>query len=127
MPDLVGVCPELIGSVSFGGLRAHGLGYAVDSDTQGTIYLSLVGYRTAVRGVWAALMDNRAIEIASQVLRREEGTYVSKTVQLPESGLDHMVLLHHQAALAQLEPGVAFYVLNANDQPPIERFVAMLD
>jgi hypothetical protein len=125
--DVFGVSPELIGSVSFGGLRAYGLGYAVDPDTEGTIYLSLVGYRTAVRGVWAALMDNRAIELSNQVLRRAEGAYVSKTVQLPESGLDHMVLLHHQAAIPHLEPGQSFYVLNGNDTPPIERFVAMLD
>ena len=127
MPDLVSVAPELIGSVSFAGLRGYGLGYAVDPDTEGTIYLSLVGYRTAVRGVWAALMDNRAIELSNQVLRRSEGTYVSKTVQLPESGLDHMVLLHHQAAIPHLEAGQAFYVLNGDDVPPIERFVAMLD
>ena len=127
MGDIFGVSPELIGSVSFGGLRAYGLGYAVDPDTEGTLYLSLVGYRTAVRGVWAALMDNRAIELSNQVLRRAEGTYVSKTVQLPESGLDHMVLLHHQAAIPHLEPGQSFYILNGNDTPPIERFVAMLD
>jgi len=127
MSDLVGVKPELIGSVSFGGLRAYGLGYAVDPDTEGTIYLSMVGYRTAVRGVWAALMDNRAIELSNQVLRRAEGTYVSKTVQLPESGLDHMVLLHHRAALPHLEAGQTFYVLNECDQPPLERFIAMLD
>ena len=127
MSDLVGVKPELIGSVSFGGLRAYGLGYAVDTDTEGTIYLSMVGYRTAVRGVWAALMDNRAVELSSQVLRRAEGAYVSKTVQLPESGLDHMVLLHHQAVVLQLEAGQVFYVLNKNDVPPIERFIAMLD
>ena len=135
MPDLAGVSPELIGSVSFGGLRAYGLGYAVDPDTEGTIYLSLVGYRTAVRGVLAALMDNRAIELSNQVLRRAEGTYVSKTVQLPESGLDHMVLLHHQAAIPHLEAGKAFYVLSReagrgmkqNNTLLIERFIAMLD
>ncbi len=127
MSNLVGVSPELIGVVSFGGLRAYGLGYAVDSDTEATIYLSLVGYRTAVRAVWAALMDHRAVEIANQVLRRAEGAYLSRTVQLPESGLDHMVLLHHQAALPHLEAGHTFYVLNANDAPPIERFIAMLD
>ena len=125
--DLVGVSPELIGSVSFGGLRAYGLGYAVDPDTEGTIYLSLVGYRTAVRGVWAALMDNRAVEMANQVLRRAEGAYLSRTMQLPESGLDHMVLLHHQAAIPHLEAGQAFFVLNNNDTPPIARFIAMLD
>jgi hypothetical protein len=124
---LIGVSPELIGSVSFGGLRAYGLGYAVDPDTEATIYLALVGYRTAVRAVWAALMDHRAIEMANQILRRAEGTYLSRTVQLPESGLDHMVLLHHQAALPQLEAGQAFYVLNGDDTPPIERFSAMLD
>ena len=127
MSDLVGVSPELIGSVSFGGLRAYGLGYAVDPDTEGAIYLSLVGYRTAVRGVWAALMDNRAIELSNQVLRRAEGTYLSRTVQLPESGLDHLVLLHHQAAIPQLEAGQAFFVLNQNETPPINRFIAMLD
>ena len=123
----VGVSPELLGSVSFGGLRAYGLGYAVDPETEATIYLSLVGYRTAVRGVWAALMDNRAIELSNQVLRRAEGTYVSKTVQLPESGLDHMVLLHHQAAIGHLEAGQPYFVLNHDDTPPIERFIAMLD
>ena len=127
MADLLGVTPEMIGSVSFGGLRAYGLGYAVDPDTEGTIYLSLVGYRTAVRGVWAALMENRAIELSNQVLRRAEGTYLSKTVQLPESGLDHMLLLHHQAAIPHLEAGEAFYVLSGAASPPIERFVAMLD
>jgi hypothetical protein len=127
MSDLPGVAPELIGSVSFGGLRAYGLGYAVDPDTEGTIYLSLVGYRTAVRGVWAALMDNRAIELSNQVLRRVEGTYLSRTVQLPESGLDHMVLLHHQAAIPQLEAGQPFYVLNDTNTPPVERFIGMLD
>jgi hypothetical protein len=124
---MIGVLPELIGSVSFGGLRAYGLGYAVDSETGGTIYLSLVGYRTAVRAVWAALMDNRGLELANQELRRAEGAYVSKRVQLPESGLDHMILLHHQAALPQLEPGESFYLLNGSDDPPIERFSAMLD
>ena len=127
MSDLICVSPELIGSVSFGGLRAYGLGYAIDPDTEATIYLSLVGYRTAVRGVWAALMDNRAIEMTNQVLRRAEGTYLSRTIQLPESGLDHMVLLHHQAAIPHLEAGHAFFVLNNNDTPPIERFIAMLD
>jgi hypothetical protein len=127
MPDLVGVLPELIGSVSFGGLRAYGLGYAVDPETEGTIYLSLVGYRMAVRGVWAALMDNRPIELSNQVLRRVEGTYFSRTVQLPESGLDHMVIIYHQAAIPHLEAGQAFFVLNANDTPPINRFIAMLD
>jgi hypothetical protein len=131
----VGVAPELIGAVSFGGLRAYGLGYAVDPDNEGTIYLSLVGYRTAVRGVWAALMDNQAIELGSQLFRRMQGTYLSKTVQLPESGLDHLALLHHQAATPYLEAGQPFYLLNSttldiskNEMPHVaDRFFAMLD
>lgn len=127
MSQLLGVSPELIGSVSFGGLRAYGLGYAVDSETEGTVYLSMVGYRTAVRGVWAALMDNRAIELSNQVLRRADGPYLSKTVPLPESGLDHMVLLHHQAAILHIEAAQPFYVLNNAGTLPIDRFVAMLD
>ncbi len=133
MSDLLGVTPELIGSVSFGGLRAYGIGYAVDPDTEGTVYLSLVGYRTAVRGVWAALMDNKAVELASQLLRRAEGEYISKTVQLPESGLDHMVLVHHQAAIPHLEAGQPFYLLNSatlgapREEMPFDRFIAMLD
>lgn len=133
MTDLLGVSPELVGSVSFGGLRAFGLGYAVDPDTEGTIYLSLVGYRTAVRGVWAALMDNKAIELTGQLLRRAEGAYLSRTMQLPESGLDHMVLLHHQAAIPQLEAGQPFYLLSSatlgatQNEIPIDRFIAMLD
>jgi hypothetical protein len=133
MTDLLGVSPELVGSVSFGGLRAYGLGYAVDADTEETIYLSLVGYRTAVRGVWAALMDNKGIELAGQLFRRAEGAYLSRTMQLPESGLDHMVLLHHQAAIPHVEPGQAFYLLSGTqdgatqDDLPVDRFVAMLD
>ncbi len=131
MTDFVGVSPQLIGAISFGGLRAYGLGYAVDSNCDGTIYLSLVGYRTAVRGIWAALMDNSAIEIGDQLFRRLEGSYLTKTVQLPESGLDHMVILHHQAAITHLEAGCEFYVINESDDCAngklLERFVTMLD
>ena len=51
-PSLLAVFPELVGSVSFGGLRAYCAGYAVDdSEDDHLIYLGLVGYRTAVRGV----------------------------------------------------------------------------
>ncbi len=126
--SLLGVCPELVGSVSFGGLRAYCVGYAVDTDADDhLIYLSLVGYRTAVRGVWAALLEHHALEIAGQLFRRAEGTYLQRTVQLPETNLDHLVLLHHQGALAQLEPNQAFYLLNESDHPPYARFFAMLN
>ncbi len=133
MSELLAVSPVLTGSVSFGGLRAYGLGHAVDPDTGGTIYLSMVGYRTAVRGVWAALMNNDAIELKGQLLRRAEGAYLTRTCRLEECGLDHMVLLHHQAAVPHLDAGKAFYVLddtsrrNGEDETTVKRFFAMLD
>ncbi len=125
---LIAVCPELIGGVSFGGLRAYCGGYAVDADEDDhVIYLALVGYRTAVRGVWAALLEHKPIEIAGQLFRRAEGAYLHRAVQLPESGLENMALLHHQASVNQLEPNQPFYLLNDSDEPPYARFFAMLN
>ncbi len=124
----LGVCPELVGSVSFGGLRAYCFGYAIDTDADDhVIYLSLVGYRTAVRGVWAALLEHHALEIAGQLFRRAEGAYLHKSVLLPESNLEHMLLLHHQAAVAQVEPNQPFYLLNDTAGAPYARFFAMLN
>jgi hypothetical protein len=126
--SLLGVCPELVGSVSFGGLRAYCLGYAIDTDSDDhAIYLSLVGYRTATRGVWAALLEHHALEIAGQLFRRAEGAYLHRSVQLPESNLEHMLLLHHQAAVSHLEPNQPFYLLNDSEELPYARFFAMLN
>lgn len=127
-PFLIGASPELVGSVSFGGLRAYCVGYAVDADQDDhVIYLALVGYRTAVRGVWAALLEHKPIEIAGQLFRRAEGAYVHRAVPLPESGLENMALLHHQASVTQLEPNQPFYLLNDSDDSPYTRFFAMLN
>ena len=126
--SLLGVRPELVGSISFGGLRAYCVGYAIDTDADDhVIYLSMVGYRTAVRGVWAALLENHALEIAGQLFRRAEGAYLHRSVQLPETNLEHMTLLHHQAAVAQVEPNQPCYLLNESDEPPYARFFAMLN
>lgn len=45
----------------------------------------------ATRGLWATLIDNRAIEPTGRLFRRAEGAYLSRAVQLPESGLDVMM------------------------------------
>lgn len=126
--SLLAVSPELAGSVSFGGLRAYCIGYAVDTDEDDhVIYLALVGYRTAVRGVWAALLEHKPLEIAGQLFRRAEGAYLYRAAQLPESGLENMALLHHQATIPNLEPNQTFYLLNDSDEPPHARFFAMLN
>lgn len=127
-PSLLAVSPELTGSVSYGGLRAYCAGYAVDTDEDDhMIYLALVGYRTAVRGIWAALLEHKPLEIEEQILRRAEGAYLYRAVQLPESGLENMALLYHQASIPHLEPNRSFYLLNDSDGPPYARFFAMLN
>lgn len=125
---LVGACPELVGSLSFGGLRAYCAGYAIDADNDDhLIYVALVGYRTAVRGVWAAILEHKAIEIAGQVFRRADGAYLHRAVSLPETGLEQMVMLHHQAAVPALEPNQPFYLISESERPPYARFWAMLN
>jgi hypothetical protein len=127
--NALAVSPGILGSASFKGLRAYCVGYAVDTEhSSGVVYLSLIGYRAAVRAVWAALLDGDAIEIGRQEFRRLDGAYVTRTVRLPENGADHLVMLHQQAALPNLAVGQEFYVLNdVGKVPPYERFLAMLD
>ena len=127
--NALAVSPGIFGSASFKGLRAYCVGYAVDAEHRGgVVYLSLIGYRAAVRAVWAALLDGDAIEIGRQEFRRLDGAYVTRTVRLPENGADHVVMLHQQAVLPNLAVGQEFYVLNdAGKLPPYERFLAMLD
>ena len=129
-PSVLAATPTLCGSVSFQGLRAYNAGYAVDNDRNGVVYLSLIGYRTAVRAVWAALMDGDAIEIGRKLFRRLDGNYVTRTTRLPDAarGVDHMVILHHQATVPHLQMGEAFYVINDTGKtPPYARFLAALD
>jgi hypothetical protein len=126
--SVLAVTPELVGSVSFGGLRAYCVGYAIDAEQDNhVIYLGLVGYRTAVRGVWAALLEHKPIEIAGQLFRRAQDPYLHRSVQLPESGLENMALLLQQASVNHLEPNQSFYLLNDSDDPPFARFFAMLN
>ncbi len=128
--SVLAATPTLCGSASFNGLRAYCAGYAVDDMAlrECVVYLSLLGPRAAVRAVWAALMDDDTIEIGRQSFRRLEGAYVTRTVRLPENGAEHMVLIHHQATVPNLQAGQNFYVLNDTGKtPPVARFLAMLD
>lgn len=124
----IAVSPEVIGRVSWEGLQAHCLGYVLDNHSYGQlIYLSLVGFRTAVRGIWAALMSNRWLQVDGRSIHRAPLKYQRITTRLPEQGLDHLVLIHPQAALKFMEPGEPFYLLSEADEPPLARFLAMLD
>ena len=122
------VSPEVIGPLSWEGLEAHCLGYVLDNRSYGElVYLSLVGFRTAVRGIWAALMGNRWLEVDGRSIHRAPVKYQRITTRLPEQGLDHLVLIHPQATLKFIESGVPFYVLSKGEEPPLPRFIAMLD
>jgi hypothetical protein len=124
----IAVSPQVIGPVSWEGLQAHCLGYVLDNRSYGQlIYLSLVGFRTAVRGIWAALMGNRWLEVDGRSIHRAPVKYQRITTRLPEQGLDHLVLIHPQATLKFIEPGKPFYVLCEAEEPPLARFLAMLD
>ena len=124
----IAVSPEVLGPLSWEGLEAHCLGYVLDNRSYGQlIYLSLVGFRTAVRGVWAALMSNRWLQVDGRSIHRAAVKYQRITTRLPEQGLDHLVLIHPQATLKFMEPGKPFYVLSQAKEPPLARFLAMLD
>jgi len=124
----IAVLPEVIGPLCWEGLEAHCLGYVLDNRSYGqAIYLSLVGFRTAVRGIWAALMGNRWLEVDERSIHRAAVKYQRITTRLPEQGLDHLVLIHPQATLEFVEPGMPFYVLSKGKEPPLPRFIAMLD
>jgi len=124
----IAVSPEVIGPVSWEGLEAHCLGYVLDNRSYGQlVYLSLVGFRTAVRGIWAALMGNRWLEVDGRSIHRAPVKYQRITTRLPEQGLDHLVLIHPQATLKFMEPAKAFYILSKTEESALARFVAMLD
>ncbi len=124
----IAVSPEVIGAVSWEGLEAHCLGYVLDNRSYGQlVYLSLVGFRTAVRGIWAALMSNRWLEVDGRSIHRGPVKYQRITIRLPEQGLDHLVLIHPQATLKFMEPGKPFYVFSETEEPALARFLAMLD
>lgn len=111
-----------------GGLEAHCLGYVLDNRSYGQlVYLSLVGFRTAVRAIWAALMSNRWLEVDGRPIHRAAVKYQRITIRLPEQGLDHLVLIHPQATLKFMEPGKPFYLLSETQELPLARFLAMLD
>lgn len=122
------VNPEYVGSISYNGMNCHCVGELRREEQ--VIYLSMVGYRTANKALWAALMESRnALQIGSKVLaRRMPGQYLHDEKPLPDIGMANMILLHHQASVLHNEPNMEFYVLCDVQHTAIEeRFFAMLN
>lgn len=109
------------------------------------VYLSCVGPHKKLKAVWAALMDNKRDcqlfpsvvedyagrpETQYQRVRQIAGSGVYRTfwpdVELPESGLSHIVLHHH----SQFQPRTArpfLHLVGAEGVPDLTRFVMQLD
>ena len=123
--------PRLVG---FAGLQ----GYCTASagDARGTVYASLIGRKTALAGIWAAFQsrDRLSVMDGPDLVKRitpEAATSHTIKVMLPDSGWQHLVLLHSQATTDNL-PDEDFYVLSLapacagphadRHEPPLDLF-----
>jgi len=112
--------------VGFRGLAGWCTGWA--GDEQGTVYASFIGRVTALTGIWAAFQDNDVLKLPDRpdLFKRpklEGARYHTLRARLPETGWQHLVLLHTQATVANL-PDMDFYVLAETSDPPLDRFWA---
>lgn len=116
--------PQTPKPVSFSGLQGYCTGSA--GDEWGTLYASLIGRKTALAGIWAAFQSKDKLQVLdSDPLRKragpDEATYHTIRTKLPDSGWQHMVLLHSQATTDNL-PDHDFYVLSLTADVPIQLF-----
>lgn len=112
--------------IRFRGLSAWITGWA--GDEAGTVYASLIGRQTPLTALWAAFQDNETLKFSKDAAlqkRRapEQARYHSLRARLPETGWQHLVLLHTQATVNNL-PDEDFYLLAETSAPPLDRFWA---
>jgi len=125
---------EILTPVGFRGLGGWCTGWA--GDEQGTVYASFIGRLTALTGIWAAFQDNDVLKLLDRpdLFKRpklDDAKYHTLRARLPETGWQHLVLLHTQATVANL-PDLDFYVLShalsvvegETPDPPLDRFWA---
>ncbi len=117
---------EILTPVGFRGLSGWCTGWA--GDEQGTVYASFIGRVTALTGIWAAFQDDEVLKLLDRpdLFKRPklDGTkYHTLRARLPETGWQHLVLLHTQATVNNL-PDLDFYVLAETSDPPLDRFWA---
>lgn len=120
-PQFTTQTPKLVG---FAGLQ----GYCTASagDAHGTVYASFIGRKTALTGIWAAFQDREELKVMDGAplrkrLTPEAATYHTLKVRLPNSGWQHLVLLHSQATTDNLTDE-DFYVLSLASGVPIQLF-----
>lgn len=129
MMSVPGHEPQHCGSVSFQGIQAACLGYAIDNMGD-VVFLHTAGPQQAVRSLWASLAGNGALEINQTLIRsKRETSYLRFEQPLAMTRLFSLALLHPQASLIQMQPGQdCFYLLSTSpEQIPLRLFYAMLN
>jgi len=124
-----GHAPQICGAVSFQGIQATCLGFAIDN-MDDVVFLNTAGPQQAVRSLWASLAGNGALEINQTLIRfKREISYLRFEQPLAMTRLHSLALLHPQASLLHMQPGQdCFYLLSASqEQIPLRLFYAMLN
>ena len=98
------------------GVEAYCDAYAKDPVIGSTVYLSLIGYKTALKALWAAFLSKQFLEYdydhysRSYLGRQDKVEYRAHAVALPENGAAHLVVVL-TAATRFAERGQPFFVL----------------
>ncbi len=127
--SIPGHTPQVCGWVSFQGIQATCVGYAVDN-MDDVIFLYTAGTQQVLRSLWASLAGNSALEINQTLIRfKREASYLRFEQPLAMSRLYSLTLLHPQASLLQMQPGQeCFYLLSeSQEQVPLPLFYPMLN
>ena len=95
MPDLSKMVP-----IRFNGVEAYCDAYAKDPVIGSTVYLSLIGYKTAVKALWAAFLSKQFLDYdykryssKTYLGRQDKVEYRAHAIALPENGAAHLVVV----------------------------------
>jgi hypothetical protein len=110
------------------GLSVFTPALTLDDKAQTLVYLEMVGAKQSVRANWAALMGKGKSHWFErrQVALDGMKEHVKVQSHLP-CGWHHMVLIHKQASLKEMNPEQPFYLLDNGRQPIPPLFYPMLN
>jgi hypothetical protein len=110
------------------GLSVYTPALTLDDEAQTLVYLEMVGAKQSVRANWAALMGKGKSHWFErrQVALDGMKEHVKVQSHLP-CGWHHMVLIHKQASLKEMNPEQPFYLLDDGRQPIPPLFYPMLN